>query len=194
MSNQHPPHKLCCFVDESGQDTKGEFFIVSVIVTQSEYAALEIELERIEERTGKGKVKWRDAKDGARIEYIRQTLALEILSGALTYNLFRGTTDYMTSTVDAVAQAIVFHDTQARVTVFVDGLPKSQIKWFGTELRQRRIAIKKVRGVRKEESSSLMRLADALCGFVRGALMGRSELEEILTQARAQGIVIELEP
>ncbi|MGH9855009.1 MAG: DUF3800 domain-containing protein [Blastocatellia bacterium] len=192
MTDRSKPHKLCCFVDETGQDTKGELFIVSVIITQSEYAALEIELERIEERSGKGKVKWRDAKDAARVEYITRILALEALAGKLIYNRFQETQDYMTSTVDAVAQSISFYSANARVTVFVDGLPKSKIKWFGTELRQRRIAVKKVRGVRREESSSLMRLADALCGFVRAALTGRRELERILKEAKDQGIVKEL--
>jgi hypothetical protein len=35
----NPPHKqkLYCFVDETGQDTKGESFLVSVIVTEEEY-------------------------------------------------------------------------------------------------------------------------------------------------------------
>ncbi|MGH9841557.1 MAG: DUF3800 domain-containing protein [Blastocatellia bacterium] len=192
MTDQSKPHKLCCFVDESGQDTKGAWFIVSVIITQSEYAALEIELERIEERSGKGKVKWRDAKDAARVEYIAQILALEALAGKLTYTLFHGTQDYLTCTVDAVAQSVTYYSAEARVTVFVDGLPKSKIKWFGTELRRRRIAVRKVRGVRREESSSLMRLADALCGFVRAALTGRTELEQMLKEAKDQGVVKEL--
>lgn len=192
MPDSNPPHKLCCFVDESGQDTKGDLFIVSIIITQSEYAALEIELERIEEQSGKGKVKWRDARDSARVEYITRILTLEVLAGKLTYNLFHDTQDYLKSTVDAVARSISFYAASARVTVFVDGLPKSQVKWFGTELRRRQVAVKKVRGVRREESSSLMRLADALCGFVRAAITGRSDLEEMLIRAKDEGIVKEL--
>ncbi len=192
MTEQSKPHKLCCFVDESGQDTKGELFIVSIVITQSEYAALEIELERIEEQSGKGKVKWRDAKDAARVEYITKILAIDTLFGKLTYSLFHDTQDYMISTVDAVIRSITFYSAEARVTVFVDGLPKSKTRWFGTELRRRQVAVKKVRGVRREESSSLMRLADALCGFVRAALTGREELEEMLIRAKDQGVVKEL--
>jgi hypothetical protein len=79
-----------------------------------------------------------------------------------------------------------------RILVFVNGLPKSKVKWFGTELRHLNVPVKKVRGVRREESSSLMRLADALCGFVRAALTGRADLEALLAQAREQGVIIEL--
>lgn len=56
-----------------------------------------------------------------------------------------------------------------RATVFVDGLPKSKTKWFGSNLRRMSIKVEKVRGVKKEEADAIMRLADAICGFVREA-------------------------
>jgi hypothetical protein len=52
------PQNFYCYVDETGQDTLGQFFIVSVVVTESERDSLTAELDMIERLSGKGKVKW----------------------------------------------------------------------------------------------------------------------------------------
>jgi hypothetical protein len=58
---------------------------------------------------------------------------------------------------------------------------------FGTELRRLSVRTSKVVGVRREESGALIRLADACCGFVRQALMGRDkEMTEPFEQAKKQ--------
>jgi hypothetical protein len=119
MTTQSSKQKLYCFVDETGQDTKGELFIVSVVVAQSEYEQLELKLERIEESSGKGKVKWREAKDSARVEYIRQVLNVRSFEWRLTYNLFHDTRDYLTCTVFTVAQSVAFRSDDAQIVVFV---------------------------------------------------------------------------
>lgn len=48
--------KLYCYVDETGQDTKGDVFIVSVVIPDDREAVLQY-LEALEVRTGKGKAK-----------------------------------------------------------------------------------------------------------------------------------------
>ncbi len=40
--------KLYCYVDETGQDTEGHLFLVSVVVTEQERESFARELERIE--------------------------------------------------------------------------------------------------------------------------------------------------
>jgi hypothetical protein len=51
--------KLYCYVDETGQDTYGKFFLVSVLLhDQRIKEKLEPLLEEIEKRAGKGKMKW----------------------------------------------------------------------------------------------------------------------------------------
>lgn len=47
--------KLYCYVDENGQDTKGDIFIVSVVVTGKERDRLLNLCEEIEVESGKGK-------------------------------------------------------------------------------------------------------------------------------------------
>jgi hypothetical protein len=44
--------KLYCYVDETGQDTDGRLFLVSVVVTEQEQEAFARELERIEAESG----------------------------------------------------------------------------------------------------------------------------------------------
>jgi hypothetical protein len=79
-----------------------------------------------------------------------------------------------------------------RVTVLIDGLPKSLIPEAGAALRRLRVKTFKVRGVRKEETDALMRLADAVCGFVRAALEGKPDFVRLFERAREQSFIREL--
>ena len=47
-------------------------------------------------------------------------------------------------------------------------------------------------GWRKEGADALMRLADALCGFVRAALAGQAEMKRLLESGERKGYVKEL--
>jgi len=185
--------KLYCYVDETGQDTKGDLFIVSVVLAEAERDKLKEQLKKIERTTGKGRRKWMKARKGQRTAYIRSILKVSALKGKLSYAVYRYTTDYLSATVLTTARAITAHiEGNYKAVVFVDGLRKSQTKWFGKELRHLRLRTEKVRGVRKEESDALMRLADAIAGFVRAALSGEEEMVAILERAKAEGYIKEL--
>jgi hypothetical protein len=185
--------KLYCYVDETGQDTMGEFFLVSVVITATEREMLVKQLEEIERVTGKGRRKWLQTRRSQRSLYITRILSLPLLRGKLHYAVYHDTTDYLARTVLATARAItVSAEGDYKATVLVDGLPKSQTRWFGKELRQLRIRTEKVRGVRKGEADALMRLADGLCGFVRAALTGQEESITVLEKAKALGYLREV--
>jgi len=47
------PQKLYCYVDESGQDTRGKLFVVSVVVAAEDRGISLEQLEKIEDETGK---------------------------------------------------------------------------------------------------------------------------------------------
>jgi hypothetical protein len=52
--------KLFCYIDESGQDTEGAYFIVAVVISdQQAIQGLGRTLEQIEQQTTKGRRKWR---------------------------------------------------------------------------------------------------------------------------------------
>ena len=188
-----PKQKLYCYVDETGQDTRGALFIVTVIITAENRDHLRELLEHIEQTSGKGQVKWIAARDDTRRTYISTILADSRFKQTINYARHHSGTDYLHWTVLTTARAVAAHTTgEYEATVFVDGLPKSKRESFGAALRDLNIKTKKIRGVRKEESDALVRLADAACGFVRAALSGRSELRALLDQAKAEGFIREL--
>lgn len=71
----------------------------------------------------------------------------------------------------ATAKAIIKKagEREYRVVVYVDGLSKTDVSYFGQELKALNIKHRKVRGVRRDENNVFIRLADALCGLVRDA-------------------------
>jgi hypothetical protein len=185
-----PPTKqnLHCYVDETGQDTLGRLFIVSVVITEAERDALAAELETIERVSGKGKVKWIHTRHAARIAYIEAVLSAAAFRNTLYFSAFSNTKSYMAMTVLSTAKAIALVARQpSQATVYVDGLPKARLRWFGVELRRLSIRTRKVAGIRREESDALMRLADACCGFVRLALSGqRPDVTGLFEKAKAE--------
>jgi hypothetical protein len=188
-----PTQKLFCYVDETGMDPASRLFIVSVVITAAQRAALLADLDTIERVSGKGRHKWTHTRPAARAAYIARVVNHHGLQGALYYATYPTAGDYPVRTVLTVARAITrAAPPDAKATVFVDGLRKSQYHWFGTELRHLAIKTKKVRGVHADEADALMRLADALCGFVRAALAGDPNFAPLLSQAKLSGVVREL--
>jgi hypothetical protein len=93
--------KLFCYVDETGQDTLGALFVVSVVVTREDRGPLRRDLEAIERSSGKGQVKWHRAKRPTREAHIRAVLSLATLRGKLFYDAYRNTWNY-TDEADAL--------------------------------------------------------------------------------------------
>ncbi len=168
MKNQK---KLLVYVDESGQDTKGTIFIVGVLIVEEEKSFLQIELERIEEESGKRNLKWRKSNHESRNLYIKKILALPNLKNFLFVNIFRDSKEYIDLTSLATAKAILKKSgkEEYKATVFVDGLRKKEVEKFSRGLRDLRIRTRKVRGVKKDENNAFIRVVDALCGLVRDA-------------------------
>lgn len=98
--------KLYCYVDETGQDTKGEFFIVSVVVTAEEHEQLLEILGKIEKMSGKGKVKWHQTRDRAKLLYMRELLNHPLFRNKFYFSTYHKTKDYLPLTVITVARTI----------------------------------------------------------------------------------------
>ena len=65
--------KLYCYVDETGQDTKGKFFLVTVVLKeQSHLTILQAKLEEIEKATKKNFLKWTKTSFAVRKNYLRR--------------------------------------------------------------------------------------------------------------------------
>lgn len=174
----------------TGQDTRGQFFVVSVVVLAAEHEALLQQLEAIETRSRKKRRKWQSARFAARQTYINELGNLRRLSQSLFFEIFHQAQDYTQLTVFATANAIRQRAQGVdQALVFVDGLRKNEAQHFDRLLRAERVKVKKVRGVQKEQNNALIRLADALCGLVRDAEERQQWAEVALKRLQRKGLV-----
>ena len=186
-------HKLYCYVDENGQDSLGRIFVVAIAIADEKRDELLKVCLELEQTTGKGKAKWRQAKHDYRMAYLQAIFAQQQFKGMLRYSSFADTRDYDTATVVAIARAIHARkrSQEQKAIVYVDGLSKNKRHKYSTELRKLGIRTQKVQGVLKDESNPLIRLADALAGFIRDALDGDTgEIRKLFRQAQQSGMLV----
>ena len=185
--------KLYAYVDESGQETAGRLFVVSVLLLAEEREALLPRLEVIEVRSGKHNTKWQKTRHTYRQAYMEALLALSGFHQTLFFDILRHSRDYMELTALTTARAIQRKAPPPyKVTVFVDGLRRHEIPIFSKSLRRLHIRTSKVRGVRREENDACIRLADALCGLVRDAEEQQPWARAMLESLQQRGIVTKL--
>ncbi len=187
--------KLCCYVDENGQDTMGNLFIVSVVVTEENRDELLSLCEKLEEVSGKKKDKWGGAKHDKRMRYINHIFADDRFKGLLRYEVFKNTKDYDTATVTAIVSSVKWDKPIGKYTtmVYVDGLSKLKRKEYGARLRHMGLPVRRIKSIARDETNALTRLADSVAGFVRDAIDGKSEeIKELFTRAKKNGMLIEV--
>jgi hypothetical protein len=161
-------------------------------MTGSERDTLLVLLGDIEKESGKKQRKWSKINKQRRLKYVRLVFGHDAFKGKLHYNFFpKNTMDYVEATVRVTAQAIQeYAKDEYRVTVLVDGLSRPDERRFATRLRGHGIRTEKVRGV-KDEANALIRLADAMCGFCREAVLEeQAEWQSILETAVRDGFLI----
>ncbi len=185
--------KLFCYVDESGQDTRGELFIVSVVVSEQEKEQFRQVCEDIERESHKGQRKWTKTTYDRRRDYIRRVLNTPIFIGKLNFAIYRDSLDYSALTVQTIVRTLAaIGAVDYKATVLIDGLPRPLEQAVGRQLRQQGVNAKKVRGVKRDENDALIRLADAVCGLVRGAVEGQPAMRAFVEQGLRVGVLREL--
>lgn len=178
------------YVDETGQDTAGKLFVVSVLVLGTQRYELEKALESIEVESGKRKKKWTSTKHEERDAYLRKAMKLESLRGAVYFDVLRGSKDYFSFTASVAAAAVRKRTKKDdEVTVYVDGFTKIEIAKFKRILKPSMKSRTFVKMIRRDESSSLIRLADTLCGLLRDAAEGSEWAKEIAQLLKRRGIM-----
>jgi hypothetical protein len=85
--------KFFCYVDESGQDTQGKLFIVSVVIAEQELDQLRAICTKIEQTSGKGERKWIKTSISRRRAYIEGLDREPIFNGKLNFAVYRNTRD-----------------------------------------------------------------------------------------------------
>jgi hypothetical protein len=187
-------NKHYCHIDETGLDTEGDLFIVGVAVVDEERDACVSLLEQIEKQSGKGRIKWNKTAYASRLAYMDSVLRRHEFAGRLHFDVHRNhTQSYLNLTVLSIAKTLHDHlPAGDESIILIDGLPESKIHVVANMLRAEKLKVGKVRGVKREEHDALVRLADALCGFVRAATEEQPRMKVLLRQAIKSGHVIDL--
>lgn len=186
--------KLYCYVDETGQDTKGALFSVCCVVTLSfeNKEQLENLLKTIEAESRK-KSKWQKTDNKIKHSFLTALTAhCEKLKGHIYIQHFYHITDFMQATVEAIARSInATAQVNVSAIIYIDGLPRSLVPNVAVHLRRYGILTEKVGGL-KDEQSALIRLADATAGFVRDYLEGEDYAKPYFRKLLAEGVIIEI--
>ena len=186
---------MYCYVDESGQHTQGDFFSVAAVImhTIEGRDSAERMLLKMERKTGKGSTKWSKTRYVKKVQYLQAITTITELKSCLFYSIYTDTQDYVSLTVDTIAQAVRQHAIDKyKVTVVIDGLSKRvEQQQIAKRLKHEGVAYKKVRGA-KDENSACIRLADAIAGFSRDAYEGKPYTQGLYSDLKRQGFLIQL--
>lgn len=161
--------QISTFSDESGQDTKGKIFIVATIIVHSaNNDKMLFLLKEIEKISGKIK-KWSESGNKRKSEYANLIVKKKIVDFCtIYYSSFHNDKEYVKLIASHIAKSILTHanDKPYKAKISIDKVDKGTLKKLIKEIKLFHIRYDKIRGV-AEEGSSLIRLADAVCGLIR---------------------------
>lgn len=180
--------KLYCYVDETGQDTAGRFFAVSVLVTKAEREKLLKKLEDIEKRSGKGNIKWHKSKRRHREKYLEEITQVTELHHSLFVATYHDSKNYLVHTADAIIKSLR-RKRGDRAIIYVDALKDAEQQKLKRQLRPSVMIPTKVRGVKREENNTFIRLVDAVCGLVRDAEDGRAWAKKMIRRLKKRDLL-----
>jgi len=184
--------KFYCYVDETGQDTKGRLFLVAIVLQEiQQLELLEKKLEKIEIRSGKKLTKWRQTGTEIKKKYLEEILEITELKGSIFYSIYENTKEYTSLTSLTVAKAVLSKGSEDyTVTIIIDGLNDKERDVVRMELKKLRIKYSKIRGMR-DERNIFLRLSDAMAGFLREASEKQEYTMDIEKKFKEKRIVVE---
>ena len=129
--------KIYCYVDESGQDTKGELFLVSVVLKNLyQLAELQKVLEAIENESRKHKRKWTKTSDPIKLKYLNLLLESGCLVGAVFYSAYHNTMEYTPLISLTIAKSIVAKKVKDySAAIIIDGLKGAETEYIRRQLK-----------------------------------------------------------
>jgi hypothetical protein len=189
--------KLYAYVEESGQETQGRIFVVTVVISDQSYQQLSTLCEAYERASKKGRRKWHGTNPEPRLEFMRRVIEDDRFRGVLCYSKFqhRARPDFDAFTVDTLAAVISskLEGSHYVVEAWIDGLSETKQTEYANHLRDKGLRKVFLHRVRKEESNPLIRLADALAGLLRDAIEAQYPAAVQLARRGSQkGVIVEV--
>jgi hypothetical protein len=178
-----PKQKLYCYVDETGQDTASNVFIVVAVLSDRDQENLRAALIAIEQQAGVGRSKWHDAKPARRLRYIELVLERKVGQEEVFFGSYPKPLPYLLPMIEVLEHAIKANAAPSYTArVFVDGIDRKKAAELTNALRLHGVFLEMVRG-RRDESEPIIRLADMWAGCIRRALSGKAEERALLQRA-----------
>lgn len=184
--------KLYCFVDETGQDTKGALFLVAVVLKEIDgLVALEKRLQEIEQKTGKKQLKWKKTNNQIKELYLEELIQVKSLQNSIYYSQYQASKEYSKLTSLTIAKAILARQKENySVIVIIDGLNDREREIVRQELKKLKIKYRKIRGM-KDEQNIFLRLANAMAGFLRDNTEKQAYTKIFMRRLQIAKIIIE---
>lgn len=181
--------KLYCYVDEAGQDSGSEFFVVVAVVSAEEQNPLRIKLERIETLAGTNRKKWHKVRHENRMRYLAMVLQEKIVQGGIYIAHYRKPLPFFFPMLYVIEKAIkAFAHGPYRLNLYVDGIDQYKAKQLTNALRATGISLRLVKS-RRDESEPLIRLADMWAGCIRSALLKHPDAQDLFKRAKQAAYV-----
>lgn len=145
---------------------------MSIVVTEKDRDLIQSKVEKIEQLSKKGKLKWGRSSKKLKLSYLNQIIPIFKQSSSLRCSVFKNTSDYDLATVVAISKALHYEKRKIKYKsiIYIDALSKTKKPEYARELRKLGISTQKIRSVQKDENNSLIRLADSIAGWVRDVI------------------------
>lgn len=161
--------KISSFSDETGQDTKWKnFYVCTVVCLSTDQSFLEDKLIQIEKKSGKTN-KWYKSNNKRRKKYIDLIQYEKIFRNCcIYYSQYQNKSEYVDLVSSHIVKSIKSYckKSEPEAKIFVDKVDTKTTNRIKKEIKLYKIKYKKIRGL-TDESNSIIRLADAVCGLIR---------------------------
>ena len=102
--------KIYCYVDETGQDTKGKLFIVSIVVVGKDKDLFQKAVEEVEIESGKRRSKWGKTNYSSRISYLKKLILIKTCKYLICFSKYK-TMDFDLATIQTISKTIHYKIT-----------------------------------------------------------------------------------
>ena len=183
--------KLYCYVDESGQDTKSDIFVVVVVANDKNQAEIRNQLFQLERQTKIGKRKWHKTLKTIKYEFLKMQIESKILTGDIFFGRFTKPIPYFLPIIEVLEKAIKLKaENNYSSNIYVDSIDKKKAKELTNALRFKKIKLQMIKS-RRDESEPIIRLADRWAGYIRELQFNKKQ-EKLFIQAIKAKCIIEI--
>jgi len=175
--------KLYCYVDESGQDARSDFFVVVSIISAEDQNKLRDQIIKLEHESNFGQKKWHKSRSPEREEFLELLMKNDIATGNIYYSHYKKRLPFFLPLLETLSKAIEMAAPENyRCVIYVDGIDRQKAIELTNALRLKSIKTALVRSAR-DESEPLIRLADRWVGCIRASLEDNPKSKDLVAKA-----------